>query len=267
MPYPEVHAAGLDLKLRVNKYGSMYSVEKELLEDDQTGQFQMQTGMLGEHLALLTEVLCYGKLQSVANMSYGGYDVPVSETQPSYEANYPWTTSAAPLRGGAFNRPVAYGALTQGNIQTGMTQLRQQKNLLGLLMPVRPNRILISPHYMFDLAVLLNSAYYPSGAAAAGVTGGAFAINPIKGIADASISDFMPDQNGVFGNSSKAWFLVDGKKPWFQLLVKSPVSVEQENPQSGQSFERDIRRFKCNTRMNADFIDPRFAWKGSDGSV
>lgn len=266
-PYPEVAAAALDLKIRARKYGSVYSIEKELLEDDQTGQFKQQTGMLGEYLQLLSEVLCYGKLQSVANMNYSGFSVPVSETQPSYETNYPWTTSAAPFRGGGFNRPVAYGALSQSNIQSGINALMQQKNLLGIQMMVNPSRILISPYYHFDLAVLLNSSYYPSGAAAAGSTGGAFAINPLKGIADATVSRFMPDNTGAFAVNSKAWFIVDSSKPWFQMLTKVPVAVEQENPMSGDSFNRDIYRFKCSTRMNADFIDPRFAWQGSDGSV
>jgi hypothetical protein len=200
-------------------------------------------------------------------MSYAGFDVPISETQPSYEAVYPWTTSAAPFRGGGFNRPVAFGALTQGNIQTGITALMQQKNLLGIVMMVNPNRILISPFYRFDLAILLNSGYYPSGAAAAGATGGAFAINPLQGIADATVSRFMPDHNGVFANNSKAWYLVDSSKPWFQVLSKVPVAVEQEAPNAGESFNRDIIRTKCYTRMNADFIDPRFAWQGSNGSV
>ena len=266
-PYPEVGAAALSLKIRAVKYGSMYSIERELLEDDQSGQFKLQSGMLGEYLQLLSEVLCYGKLQSVANMEYAGFQVPVSETKPSYETNYPWTTSAAPFVGGGFNRPVAYGALTQGNVQTGTQALMQQKNLLGVNMMVNPSRILISPFYRFDAAILLNSSYYPSGAAAAGAVGGAFSINPLQGLADLTVTRFMPDQNGVFAANSKAWFLVDGTKPWFQMLVKVPVAVEQENPMSGESFNRDIYRFKANTRMNADFVDPRFAWQGSDGSV
>lgn len=266
-PYPEVGAAALSLKIRARKYGSIFSVERELLEDDQTGQFKMQAGMLGEYLQLLSEVLCYGKLQSVANMSYSGFDIPTSETKPSYEANYPWTTSAAPLRGGGFNQPTSFGALSQANIQSGITALMQQKNLQGIVMQVNPSRILISPFYRFDLAILLNSAYYPSGAATAGNTGGAFSINPLQGLADATVSRFMPDQNGVFANNSKAWFLVDSTKPWAQMLTKVPVAVEQENPMSGESFNRDIVRTKCYTRMNFDIIDPRFAWRGSDGSV
>jgi len=266
-PYPEMAAAALDLKIRAKKYGSMYSVERELLEDDQTGQFKQQSGMLGEYLQLLTEVLVYGKLQSVANMSYAGFDVPTTETKPSYETNYPWAPATGAFRGGGFNRPASYGVLSQANIQTGITALMQQKNLNGIVMMVNPNRILISPFYRFDLAILLNSSYYPSGAAAAGNTGGAFAINPLQGIADATVSRFMPDNNGVFANNSKAWFLVDSTKPWAQVLVKVPVAVEQEAPNAGESFNRDIIRTKCYTRMNFDIIDPRFAWQGSDGSV
>lgn len=266
-PYPEVGAAALSLKIRAKKYGSMYPVEKELLEDDQTGQFKQQSGMLGEYLQLLTEVLVYGKLQSVANMKYNNFSVPTSETQPDDEAVYPWAPATTPFIGGGFNRPAAYGVLSKDNIQAGIEALMQQKNLLGINMMVNPTRLLISPFYRFDAAILMNSAYYPSGAAAAGNTGGAFAINPLQGILDVSVSRLMPNNLGVFGTNSKAWFLVDSTRPWFQVLVRVPVGVEQENPMSGASFDRDIIRTKCYTRMNADFVDPRFAWKGSDGSV
>lgn len=267
MPYPEVGAAGFNGKIRARKYGSVYSVEEELLEDDQTGAFKMQTGMLGEYLQLLTEVLVYGKLASVASMNYNGFAIPKSETQPSTEAIWPWVPSATPLVGGAYNRPTSFGALTLANIQTGIQTLMEQKNLLGINMMVNPKRLLISPKYKFDAALLLNSGYYPAGAASAGSTGGAFAINPIQGILDLSISRFMGNQSGVFGALSSAWYLVDDSKPWFQVIMRTPVSVMQEAPNSGDSFNRDIYRFKCRTRMNADFIDPRFAWQGSDGSV
>jgi hypothetical protein len=267
MPYPEVLAAGYNGKLRAKKYGSMYSVEKELLDDDQTGQFKQQTGSLGEYLQMLTEVLCYGKLASVSNMSYSGFDVPTSETKPSTESNWPFATAASPFVGGGFNRPATYTALTQAGVQAGIQSLMLQKNLLGIVMNVNPNRLLISPVYRFDAAVLMNSAYYPSGAAAAGSVGGAFSVNPIQGLLDVSVSRFMPDNSGVFAGLSKAWYLTDDSKPWFQVLVKTPVSVEQENPTSGESFNRDIYRFKASTRMNADVIDPRFAWRGNDGSV
>ena len=261
--YPEVGALGLDIKLRNKKAGTMYPVTRELVDDDQTGQVQRMAGLLGEYCAQLVEVWAYGKLASVANMSYAGVQVPVSETKPADEATYPWSTA---LVGGGKTRPASYGALTQGNIQAGFIALMNQLNILGLKMSVKPSRLIISPHYRFDSAVLLNSAYYPTGATA-GQTGGAFSINPLQGIADLTVSRFMFDQSGSVNASSKAWYLCDDSKPAFVVQMRTPCEVSVENPQSGDSFNKDVVRFKATTRFNADFLDPRFFWRGSDGSV
>ena len=272
MPYPVSQTAALSLKFHARKYGTMLEMTKELIEDDQTGQFKMLSGQLGEYLQLVTEVLVYGRLQSVnLNQSYSGFKPGISETQPSGESNWPWTTDLAPFIGGGFNSAggsfAAYGGPTVANLELGMIALKQQKNLLGVLIPVNPKRIIISPKYMFDVAVVLNSAYYPAVGGNAGTTGTTFSVNPLKGIADATVSPFLFDNTGTAANTSKAWYIVDDSKPWFQLVMRTPVSVEQETPTSGQSFERDVVRFKCSTRMIADHVDPRFAWRGSDGSV
>ena len=265
--YPEVAAAGLDIKLKNYKYGSMYAIEKELLDDDQSGSFQRQAAMMGEYMKILTEVLVYAKLASVANMQYIDYSIPVSETKPSYESNYPWTSSSAPFRGGGYNRPVTYTGLTQAAIQNAKIGLAQQKNLQGIRLQVKPNRLIVGPKLEFDAAVLLNSSFYPSGAAAAGNVGGAFSINPIKGIADLTVGQFVAKNDGTFNGDSNAWYLVDDAKPWFILQLREAVTVEQEAANSGTSFEIDQYRFKTRGRMNADVIDPRFAWQGNDGSV
>jgi hypothetical protein len=262
--YPEVGVAALDIKLKNLKFGAIYALEKELLDDDQTGSFQRQAGMLGEYMRILQEVLVYGKLASVAGMKYIDYEIPVSETKPSGEASYPWSTA---LIGGGATRPASYGALTQGNIQAGLTALMNQKNLQGIKMLVKPSRLIVGPAKQFDASVLLNSAYYPSGAATAGNPGGAFAINPIKGIVDLTVSRFVFKNDGTVDGTSTAWYLVDDSKPFFILQVREGVTVEQEAPNAGEAFNRDIYRFKARSRMNADFIDPRFAWQGSDGSV
>lgn len=262
--YPEVGVAALDLELKNLKFGSIYALQKELLDDDQSGTFSQQASLLGEYMALLSEVLCYGKLASVANMQYIDYVIPTSETKPSYESAYPWSTA---FRGGGANRPTSYGALTQANVQAGIIGLMNQKNLQGIKMAVQPKRLLLGPALEFDAAVLLNSAYYPSGAAAAGQVGGAFAINPMKGILDMTVSRFVFKNDGTVAGDSKAWYIVDSTKPFFVLQMRQPVSIEQEATNSGESFNRDIYRFKASSRMNADWIDPRFAWQGNDGSV
>ena len=261
--FPEVGAAGLDIKLRNRKFGTLFPVSRELLEDDQTGQFQKLSGLMGQYARQVLEVIAYGKLASVSGMSYSGLDVPVSETQPATEAAYPWSTA---LVGGGANRPASYGALSQATIQAGIVGLMNQKNLLGLKMSVQPDMILISPQYRFDLAVLLNSGYYPTGATA-GQTGGAFSINPLEGIAKPVVSRFMVDNAGAFSGVSKRWVILDSKVPFFVMQVREAAVVEVENPLSGRSFDSDVVRFKLRTRANGDWIDPRFAWQGSDGSV
>lgn len=265
--YPEVGAAALDIKLKNYKYGSVYAITHELLQDDQTGSFQRQAAMMGEYMKLLTEVLVYGKLASVANMHYIDYSIPTSETKPDYETNYPWTSSAAPFRGGGYNKPTSFSVINQAGIQNGLISMMNQKNLQGIKMQVSPKRLLIGPSQQFDASVLLNSAFYPSGAATAGAVGGAFAVNPIKGILDVTVSRFIAKNDGTFNGDSKAWYVVDDSKPFFVLQLREAVTIEQENPQSGASFETDVMRFKTRGRMNADFIDPRFAFQGNDGSV
>lgn len=261
--FPEVGAAGLDIKLRNRKYGTLFPVSRELLEDDQTGQFQKLSGLMGQYAKQVLEVLCYGKLASVSGMKYAGLEVPVSETQPASEVSYPWSTS---LVGGGATRPASYGALNQANIQSAFIALMNQKNLLGLKMGVAPDTILISPHYNFDLSVLLNSAYYPTGATA-GQTGGAFSINPLEGLAKKTVSRFMVDSSGSFTGDSKRWIMLDSKVPFFVCQVREAAVVEVENPLSGRSFDSDVVRFKLRIRANADWIDPRFAYQGSDGSI
>lgn len=267
MPYPVSKTAALSLKFHARKYGTMLEMTRELIEDDQTGQFQMLSGQLGEYLQLLTEVLVYGRLSSVTGASYSGFTPGASETSPSGESNWPWTVATSSFMGGGFNKPASFGAPSVANIEAGMIALKQQKNLLGVLIPVNPKRIITGPKYMFDVAVILNSAYYPAGAQNAGTTGGAFSINPLKGIADLTVTPFMFDNTGAAANSSTAWYLVDDTKPFFQLVQREPVSVEQEAPNAGESFNRDVVRFKCSTRQIADFVDSRFAWQGNDGSV
>lgn len=263
--YPEVAAAALDIELKNKKYGSIYALEKELLNDDQTSEFARQTGLMGEYLAILTEVLVYGKIASVANMQYINFVIPQSETKPSYEANYPWSTA---FRGGGANRPAAYGALTPANIQAGLTGLMNQKNLQGIKMLVQPDRLIVGPTLQWDAATILNSSFYPAGAATtAGNMTGAFAVNVLKNIVDLTVSRFVVNTDGAFDGNSKAWYLADTKKPYFVVQMRDPISVVQEQPESGQGFEQDIIRFKASSRLNADWIDPRFAWQGSDGSV
>lgn len=265
--YKETGVAALDLSIKNRKFGTMYPCSYELLNDDQSGTFAQQAGLMGEYLRLVAEVYCYGKLASVANMQYDDLKIPVSETKPSDEANYPWTSSSAPFIGGGFNQPTSFGVLAGPVLQDAFIGLMKQKNKKGLKLLVRPNRLVIGPAYSFDAPVLLNSSFFPSVVTTAGSVGGNFAINPLKGMCDITLTRFMFKDDGTVNGDSKAWYLGDTNVPAFILQLREGSYVEQEAPNAGESFNRDIVRFKGRTRLNADWIDPRFWWRGNDGSV
>jgi phage major head subunit gpT-like protein len=274
--FSESYAAGLDIKLQNRKYGQIFSVERELLEDDQTGQFAKMSGLLGEYAKYCWEVIAYAKLAGTFSGSvkanYQGLIIPNTETQPSNETNYPYAAATAPFQGGGYNKPASFTILGQTGIQNGFIALMGQKNLLGLYMNVNPNRLLISPVNRFAAAILLNSSFYPSvTGTVAGTTGAPFAINPIESIASLTISRFMfTNLSGSVGQvspNSHAWYLVDDSKPFFEMQIRESASIMQEAPNSGESFNRDVIRFRLVQRGNGDFIDPRFVWQGNDGTI
>lgn len=262
--YPEVSMAALDIELKMKKFGSMHAVEMELDSDDKSGTVSQQISLLGEYIGILKEVYIMGKLASVSGMKFQDLIIPISETKPTSEANYPWSQS---LVGGGKNRPASYGGLIQANVQAGIIGLMNQKNLQGIKMLVNPKRLLIGPQYKFDASVLLNSSFYPSGAASAGNVGGAFSVNELKGLLDLTVSRYMFKNDGTVNGDSTAWYILDDSKPFFVCVDRTPISTEMEAPNSGDHFERDLHRAKASCRFNADFLDPRFAWQGDDGSV
>ncbi len=269
--FSESYAAGLDIKLINRKYGEIYAVERELLEDDQTGQFAKQSGLLGEYAKLCWEVIAYaklaGKFTGGAKANYAGLVIHNTETQPSNEAVYPFAPPATPFIGGGSNRPATFTLLTQAAIQAGFISQMNQRNLLGLLMNVDPKRLIVSPYNRFNAAILLNSSFYPSVPGGAGSTGATFAINPIESIASLTVSRFVFEPTGVIDGQSTAWYLADDSKPFFVMQIRESASVVQEAPNSGESFNRDIVRFRLVMRGNGDYIDPRFIYQGNDGSV
>ena len=268
--YPEQGIAGLDISLTNKKFGEIFAFEWELGEDDQTSQVEQQSALLAEYMAQAIEVYCYGKLASVANMAYANLSVPKTETKDPQEttSSYPYAPASAPFLGGGYNRPASFGTLTQANVQTAKTTLINQLNKLGLKMSVNGKRLIVGPTNEFNASILLNSAFYPSTVSgSAGAVGGSFAINPIKGIADLTVSRFVFKNDGTCDGSSSAWYLMDDSKPFFVVQLREPVSVIQESPDAGESFNRDVIRFKARSRFNCDFIDPRFVFQGDDGSV
>lgn len=264
-PFAEGRVVGVDIQLRNRKFGNIMPFERELFEDDQTGQIRDRAQDGGQQMKILEDAWAFQKFIGSAG-SFAGDPIPASETKPSDETgNWPWTTSATPFVGGGYNAPTSYGAFSSQLVQNGDAQLMQQLDRLGNLMLVNPNLLLVGTQNKFTARTLLNSEWYPSTAAmtvaAAGggqtAIGTAFAKNVLEGLYNLVVARFLP---------VKAWALGEAGKG-FVFQTRVPLEVIQENPQSGASFSADEFRFRTRSRFNVDAIEPRFWWLGNDGSI
>jgi hypothetical protein len=51
------------------------------------------------------------------------------------------------------------------------------------------------------------------------------------------------------------------------VQMRTATEVINEAVNSGESFERDLVRFKARSRFNSEIVEPRFIYRGNDGSV
>jgi len=254
-PFPETRLQGLDIQIMNEKFGAIIAFERELFDDDQTGQISQRSKDIGENMRILEDAWFFQRFLGAAG-SYGGDTIPASVTYPTV-----WSTS---LAGGGKNKLASYSAFTSSNVQALDLLLMNQVDLLGNKMLVNPNTLLVGPNLKFAARTLLNSEWYPATSAiAAGGTGtttgvgATYARNVLEGLYNLVVSRFYPNTGYALGEA--------GKGIVFQR--RDALEVVQENPQAGMAFTQDEFRFRSRARWEPDWIDPRFWAQGSDGSV
>jgi len=252
--FPEVNTRGLDVQVTNFKFGAIIGFERELFDDDQTGQIRDRAAGMGENSAIVEEAWTYARLIGSAT-TFGGDAIPASETKPADETFWPWSTT---LVGGGSNRPVAYAPLTADGFNAARVALLNQLDLLGNPLLVMSDTLIVSPEDESRARTLLNSAYFPAvPSATPGDLGASFGMNPFQGQANLIVSRFMP---------SGAWALGQAQRGLI-FQRRDPVEIMQENPQAGPAFSQDVYRFRSRARWNVDWIDPRFWFLGNDGTA
>ena len=249
-PFPETRLAGLDIQIENEKFGAIVGFERELFDDDQTGQISQRARDIGENMAILEDAWFFTRMIGDAG-SYAGDTIPASRTYSTV-----WYAAASPMTGGGINSLTSLAAFTSDNVQAMDIILMNQLDLLGNKMLVNPNTIVSGTNNKFSARTLLNSEWYPSTSAIlAGGTGGtgsavgtSFARNVLDGAYNLVVSRFLPVKSYLLGEA--------GKGIVFQR--RDPVEVVQENPASGAAFQTDEFRFRSRARWEPDWIDPRF---------
>ena len=247
MPAKQVTFQPRSLVVENEDFGSIFSIKKSAIEDDQTGKFMDAMKMMGENHGVQRQVYYDGILSGVAYNAFG-CNVPA----PSYTDPDGTTDIYNVTRG---NRPSAFGSLTEANITAALTALQtmKQPGAAGQLILVQPDILYTSSQDQWVAKQLLGSESNASGAAAAGVPGGAFALNPIKG-------ELLPVHSPHLKAAS--WYVMESKQDSLLIQDRHPLETVMESPDAGNSFELREYRYRTFMRWAMFWFEPRFIYQG-----
>lgn len=235
---------GFEKELVNHKFGHIETFERELFDDDQTGQVRSRAANLGEGFRIFEEIYVISRLFGAARTEEG-IDVAASNFTENGTQN-PFTTAIG-------NRPTSYTRLTQTALEAAHIAMRRIKDPLGRKFLVVPRLLLVSVYDEMEAYRLLNSPNMANTATSVN----AQQVNPLQGRYTPYSSPFVPDY---------AWQLGDQPRG-FVYQERDALEIVQENAQSGDSFRMEVYAFRARERFEADWIEPRFAYLGNDGSV
>lgn len=236
---------GFERELVNHKFGHIETFERELFDDDQTGQVRSRAANLGEGFRVFEEIYVISRLFGAARTEEG-VDVPASGWKNTDGTSGCFTTDIG-------NRPATYTRLSQASLEAAHVAMRHLKDPLGRKFLVVPRILLVSIYDELEAYRLLNS---PNMANLATSTT-ALQVNPLQGRYTPYSTPFVPDY---------AWMLGDMPRG-FVFQRRDALEIVQESAQSGDSFRQEVYAFRARERFEADWIEPRFAYLGNDGTV
>jgi hypothetical protein len=256
-PFPDSRILGIDVHVRNRKFGRMITFERELFDDDQTGQIAQRAGNLGEMMRYVEEL---NVLSAIINAK-----------DPITGASAYSTTIG--------NQPASPGQLSQPGLEAADIALQNMLDPLGNFLLVMPDTVLVSPADKFNVLKLLNSTLQPSvpgssgqnaGTASSGGTGWTMTVNPLQGEYAPKISRFLPGATstqggpgltgpGLDGSHGAVFLLQAGKATVFQ--DRDALEIMQEAPTGGTAFEVDQYRYRVRRRFNVAVLDGRFSYR------
>jgi hypothetical protein len=243
--FQETNFKGFERELRNKKFGRIERFERELFDDDQTGQVRQRAGMMGEGYRTFEEIYVLNRIFNTARTEEG-VDVPAS----TYGSGTVFSTTIG-------NRPSSFARFSQSKLEEAHIGIRKITDPVGRKFVVVPRVVVSSVDDELEVKRTLGSPLMPAAGTAATADATALRINPLAGAYTPYSSTFVKQY---------AWGVGDPRKG-FVMQRRDPVEVQQETPGSGDSFKKEIVAFRIRSRWEADWVEPRFFWLGNDGSV
>jgi hypothetical protein len=231
---------GFEREIRNFKFGFIETFERELFDDDQTGQVRSRASNLGEGFRVFEEIYVISRIFGVARIEEG-VEVPAST-----------------LPGGVYsiakgNRPAAFARLSSSTLEAAHVAFRTMKDPLGRKFLAVPRVLLVSPIDEFNAYRILNSPNEANTAASAIAN----LVNPLQNRYTVYSSPYVP---------AYAWTVGDPARG-FVFQRRDPLEIIQENTASGHSFIQEVYAFRARERFEADWVESRFNYLGDDGTA
>jgi hypothetical protein len=284
--FPEGRVIGEDSNLRNIKFGLVEAFDRELFDDDQTGQIKQRSQRLGQSMGITESVWAASRLIGAAR-TYANVTVPASNYSTTdingTAVTTPFSTTIYGTSSG--NRPSTYGTLNMGHMKVGYVQTLNSVDPLQNKILVDPNVLVVSSQDALNGKLMLAEGAYP---AIIGQSDAALASNPTLGgtsaTAGASQGAFTGFPGGINSNNpfsgigmklcveryltDWAWLIGESGKG-FIFQERDPMEVVQESPNTGSAFTFDVIRYRSRRRFEADYVGggSRFWYLGNDGSV
>ena len=275
--FPEGRIQGEDSVVVNQKFGLIESFERELFDDDMTGQIRQRAQRLGQSMAVTESIYNAFRFIGVAG-TYQNLVIPASQYTTTDTAGAavtgPWSTTLYNASGSATgNIEATAHQLGLGWLKKAYSTIIQAKDPFSNKIVVNVNTLLHSPLDALTAPLLVappsGVPYYPAvwgsqsaaqtaGTAGSGFPGGVMGANPFMGL---GIKPVM-----VRYLYNWAWAIGE-KAKGFIMQERDPLEVVQENPLSGQAFEEDAYRFRSRRRFQAEWIGggSRFWFLGNPG--
>lgn len=283
--FPEGQVIGEDSALVNQKFGLIEAFDRELFDDDQTGQIRDRSRNLGSSMGTTESVWAASRFIGSAR-TYANLTVPVSNystiNQNGTAITSPFSTS---LYGSSGNRPTTFAPLSANMLKVGLVVLMNAIDPLQNKIVVNPNTLLVSTQDAINADILLTPGGYP---AVIGLGGNSIATANVLGgttSAAGATQGVIPGQPGGWGSPNPfaamgikkvlerylpdwAWAIGEkGKGLVFQ--ERDALEITQEAPNTGQNFNFDGLRYRSRRRFECDWVGggSRFWYEGDDGTV
>ena len=272
----QAQISGMDIQVPNRQVAKkLLTIGKDLVMFDQTNQVQQQAQQIAENFPIFSDSIAAGRFLSnsptgsYAVLDANGNAVAASATG-SQAGETTWPFNSAFTQGGGQNRLGTYTAASYQTIIQLRALGRQIKDPLGHKMMVNYDTIFCGVGLTDGFETMLKSMSFPANAPISSVTS-AFAAGTSTGLGVAAqgVHNVLAGKYNLVDSiwfPSTAYGLAQAGKGFIKQVVQ-PVKVSVENPMSGASFLLGASRYLIDEIYTYEWLEPRFAALGSEGSV